>query len=37
MVSDFVDEHNGLLGLSNKEFERDKLQYPDLKKGSYIA
>ena len=32
MVSDFVDEHNGLLGLSNEEFERGKLQYPDLKK-----
>lgn len=31
MVSDFVDEFNGLLSLTTEEFERGKLVYPDLK------
>ena len=31
MVSDFVDEFNGLLSLTREEFERGKLEYPDLK------
>ena len=32
MVSDFVDEYNGLLRLTEEEFERGKLTYPNLKK-----
>ena len=28
MVSDIVDEFNGLLSLTAKEFERGKLEYP---------
>ena len=32
MVSDFVDEFNGLLTLTEEEFKRGKLMYPDLKK-----
>ena len=32
MVSDFVDEFNGLLTLTEEEFERGKLMYLDLKK-----
>ena len=30
MVSDFVDEFNGLLTLTEGEFERGRLMYPDL-------
>ena len=33
MVSDFADEFNGLLRLTEKEFERGKLIYPDIKKN----
>ena len=32
MVSNFVDEFNGLLRLTEEEFKRGKLMYPDLKK-----
>ena len=32
MVSDFVDEFNGLLTLTEGEFERGRLMYSDLKK-----
>ena len=32
VVSDFVDEYNGLLRLTEEEFERGKLTYPNLKK-----
>jgi len=31
-VSDFIDEFNGLLKLTEEEFERGKLEYPNLKK-----
>ena len=36
MVSDFVDEFNGLLTLTAEEFERGKLMYPDLKKKARV-
>ena len=32
MVSDFIDEFNGLLSLTSEEFERGKLEYPNLKR-----
>ena len=32
MVSDFVDEFNGLLRLTEEEIERGKLIYPDINK-----
>ena len=31
MVSDFVDEFNGLLSLTPDEFVRGRVEYPDLK------
>jgi len=31
MVSDFVDEYNGLLSLTDEEFEQGQLEYPNLK------
>ena len=31
MVSDFVDEYNGLLSLTDEEFEQGLLEYPNLK------
>ena len=37
MVSDFVDEFNGLLSLTIEEFERDKLEYPDLKQKARVV
>ena len=36
MVSDFVDEFNGLLRLTMEEFERGKLEYPDLKQTARV-
>ena len=36
MVSDFVDEFNGLLKLTEEEFERGKLVYPNLKKQAQV-
>jgi len=30
MVSDFKDEHNGYLALTDAEFEQGKLTHPDL-------
>ena len=36
MVSDFVDEFNGLLTLTEGEFERGRLMYPDLKKKAGV-
>ena len=36
MVSDFVDKFNGLLRLTEEEFERGKLMYPDLKKKARV-
>ena len=30
MVSDFIDEHNGFLALTDTEYEQGKLIYPDL-------
>ena len=36
MVSDFVDEFNGLLTLTEGEFERGRLMYPDLKKKARV-
>ena len=36
MVSDFVEEFNGLLRLTDEEFERGKLMYPDLKKKARV-
>ena len=36
MVSDFVDEFNGLLSLTREEFERGKLEYPDLKQKARV-
>jgi len=36
MISNFVDEFNGLLKLSEKEFERGKLEYPNLKKKAQV-
>ena len=36
MVSDFVDEFNGLLELTEEEFERGKLVYPNLKKKARV-
>ena len=32
MLSDFVDKFNNLVRLTEEEFERGKLTYPDLKK-----
>ena len=32
MVSDFIDEHNGFLGLTDVEYEQGKQMYPDLQK-----
>jgi len=36
MVSDFIDEHNGYLALTDAEFEQGKLTYPDLKKEARV-
>jgi len=36
MVSDFVDEFNGLLSLTTEEFERGKLEYSDLKQKAHV-
>ena len=36
MVSDFVDEYNGLLTLTDVEFQRGKLQYPNLKQAACV-
>ena len=36
MVSDFVDKFNGLLSLTIEEFERGKLEYPDLKQKARV-
>ena len=38
MVSDFVDEFNGLLSLTSDEFERSrgKVEYPDLKQKARV-
>ena len=36
MMSDFVDEHNGLLGLTDAEFETGKIQFPSLKKTARV-
>ena len=36
MVSDFVDEYNGLLALTDEEFWRGKLQYPNLKQAARV-
>jgi len=36
MVSDFVDEYNGLLKLSNEEFTTGKEQFPDLKQEARV-
>lgn len=36
MVSDFVDEYNGLLTLTDEEFQRGKLQYPNLKQAAHV-
>jgi len=36
MVSDFVEEFNGLLRLTDEEFERGKLVYPSLKKKARV-
>ena len=36
MVSDFVDEFNGLLKLTEEEFARGKLVYPNLKKQARV-
>ena len=36
MVSDFVDEFNGLLSLTSDEFERGKVEYPDLKQKARV-
>ena len=30
MVSDFIDEHNGFLALTDNEYEQGKETYPDL-------
>jgi len=32
MNSDFVDGFNGVIKLTEEEFERDNLEYPNLKK-----
>ena len=36
MVSDFVDEFNDLLSLTSDEFERGKVEYPDLKQKARV-
>lgn len=36
-VSNFVDEFNGLLSLTTEEFERSKLEYPDLKQRAHVV
>ena len=36
MVSDFVDEFNGLLSLTPDEFERGRVEYPDLKQKARV-
>ena len=36
MVSDFVEEINGLLRLTDEEFQRGKLVYPNLKKNARV-
>lgn len=36
MVNDFVDEYNGLLTLIDEEFQRGKLQYPNLKQAACV-
>ena len=36
MVSDFVDELNGLLGLTDEEFRADKIKFPDLKQSARV-
>ena len=35
MVSNFVEEFNGLLRLTDEEFQRGKLVYPNLKMHEY--
>ena len=36
MVSDCIDDFNGLLRLTEEEFERGKVIYPDLKKKTRV-
>ena len=36
MVSDFVDEFNGLLSLTPDEFARGRVEYPDLKEKARV-
>ena len=36
MISDFIDEHNGFLALSNAEFEEGKQTYPNLKQEARV-
>ena len=36
MVSDFVDEFNGLLSLTPDEFARGRVEYPDLKQKARV-
>jgi len=36
MVSDFLDEFNGLLKLTEEEIERGKLEYSNLKKKARV-
>lgn len=36
MVSDFVDEHNGLLALTDAEFQAGKEKFPDLKRKARV-
>lgn len=32
MVSDFVDEHNGFLALSDEEYDAAKTKHPNIRK-----
>ena len=32
MVSDFVDEHNGFLALSDEEYDAAKMKHPNIRK-----
>jgi len=36
MVSNFIEEHNGFLRLSNNEFAQGKLQFPDLQQEARV-
>ena len=35
MVSDFIDEHNGFLALTDAEYEQGKQMYPDLQQHTH--